>query len=144
MRVDDGSGWTDTILMAPCGPIQRPVVPGSDRTSHLTNTGTAVQLTGTEMAWVGVDPLRPSRPQLAPDLNTLLSSGRSFNSIDTVLSSSWRHVANRPLINRASGRRTSTERTAPPAPGSRFLMLHQAPGSDRRGQPSTDCSGTRL
>ena len=144
VRVDYGSGWTDTILVAPGGPIQWSWQPGSDRNGPPTNTGKAVRLSGPEMAWVGVYRLRPTQPQLPPYMATLLSTGRAFNNIDTVASGSWRQEAGRLVIDWASGWRTTIELGAAPAPGSPFRVLHWAPGSDRKGPPSAERSGTRL
>lgn len=144
VRVDYSDGWTDTILVAPGGPIQWSWRPGSDRNGPPTNTGKAVRLSGPEMAWVGVYRLQPTQPELPPYLATLLSSGRAFNTIDSVSAGSWRQESNRVVIDWASGWRTTLEHTAAPAPGSSFRVLHWAPGSDRQGQPSAERSGSRL
>ena len=144
LRVDYSDGWTDTILVSPGGPIQWSWQPGSDRNGPPTNTGKAVRLTAPEMAWVGVYRLTPTQPQLPPYLATLLSSGRAFNTIDTIAAGSWRQESNRLVIDWASGWRTTFERSSAPAAGSRFEVLHWAPGRDRQGPASAGRSGERL
>jgi len=144
VRIDYADGWTDTILMAPGGPIQWSWAPGSNRDEPPTNTGKAVRLTGPQAGWVGVYRFAPTQSDKPPYITSLLSSGRAINSIDAIAAGSWRQENAHLVIDWASGWRTAIERATPPEVGQSFVVRHWAPGLDRKGPASSERQGERL
>ncbi|MCX5968415.1 MAG: hypothetical protein NTV57_12380 [Cyanobacteria bacterium] len=144
VRIDYDDGWTDTILVAPGGPIQWSWAPGRNRDEPPTNTGKAVRLSGVEAGWVGVYRFAPSQADQPPYLASLLSSGRAINSIDMIAAGSWRQEAGHLVIDWASGWRSTIAQPTPPAPGQSFVVRHWAPGADRQGPASRQRQGERL
>jgi hypothetical protein len=107
VRIDDGDGWTDALLVGSAGPVKWSWEPGADRLQAPSNSGKAVRLDGAVAEVVGLYSFQPAQTNLPPYSASLLSNGLAFNTIDRSAGGAWRLEGGRVVIDWISGWRTS-------------------------------------
>jgi hypothetical protein len=140
VQVDYTNGWTDTIVPRAGVLVQRSWMPGADRGEAPSHEGPAQRLRGGQADAVGVYRIMPLRPEEAPWLLSLLSSGRAFNTRDRQATGLWRLTGQRVQIEWSSGWGTRLL----PRPGGPHPAELWAPGALRSGAPSSRPLSQRL